>query len=188
MHRALLVLLLPSVALADRLTMKRLDGTNLHIAGNRGAIHWSEDTTVVLDLAADHKLAAAVSGTRGESNLYTSYSTDDVTTWATTWTGTWARQGDALVLDLALASERCARVKTSSDAAPVTLACRVPAKHKRVACTSAQVELADHTHADAWTCAGDDLGESPGWLLGKAGCLASLGGHMGRFSVQPCTP
>lgn len=53
-----------------RLSMKHTEGTNLHIADHRGAIHWSADIRIMVDLQADKKLEAVSTGTRGEHNLY----------------------------------------------------------------------------------------------------------------------
>jgi len=177
MMRILLLLLVPSIAAAapaTKLSMKRTDGTNLHIAKERGAIHWDEDTTVVVELRANGIVAASVVGTRKEHNLYadpcSSYETDDVTTWETTWTGTFKGTADTLVLELAVDADTCSRTKTT---------CRAAAKRTKVSCSTTKIEISGPAVSkpipvDAWTCSpkGDaDLGESPAWLLGKNRCI-----------------
>jgi len=102
-----------------RLSMKRTEGTNLHIADHRGAIHWSADIRITVDLQADKKLAAVATGARGEHNLYAggtgpSYNTGDDTTWTTRWGGTWTMAGDRLTLDLVLADHTCKHTKTTT--------------------------------------------------------------------------
>ena len=199
MRLALLVLVpsLAAAAPATKLSMKRVDSTNVHLADGEGAIHWDEDTTVVVDLRANGNVAASVSGTRKEHNLYSSYSTDEVTTWKTTWTGTFRRSSDTLELSLVLDADTCSRVKTTHDDAHAVpderLACRAAAKRTTVTCTTTSVELTTGSNkpikTDAWTCSqasSDDLGESPAWLLGKSRCIRVGAGHMATTSYAPC--
>ncbi|MBS1118180.1 MAG: hypothetical protein H6Q90_408 [Deltaproteobacteria bacterium] len=186
-----------------RLRMKHVDGTNLHIAGNRGAIHWSADITITVDLREDNKLEASSAGTRGEHNLYAegsgaSYTTDDQTTWTTRWTGAWSQTGDKLTLDLSLVDHACKHTKTTSGYAPETLPCKAAAKRTQLACTTEQVKLDDvgapskPQLVSAWQChpkTSTDLAESPaGWLLGKTTCIETTGGNMGHRSLRRCAP
>jgi hypothetical protein len=185
-----------------RLTMKRVEGTNLHIANNQGAIHWQAAISISVDLLPAGKLAAVSTGTRGEHNLYVdgaggSYTTEDQTGWTTTWTGTWSARGDRLQLALVLVDDRCKHDKTMTGAAAETLACKATSKQAELACTSETITLEDPAgskaqRALAWRCTAktaDDLGESPSqWVLGKTVCIQTVGGRMTAEGFQPCTP
>jgi len=196
---AFVVVFLAAAAHADppptKLTMRQTDGTNLHIAGNRGAIHWNADVTVTVELLADHKLEAVAAGSRSEHNLYAggqrpSYTTVEETKFRIRWTGTWAQSGDRLALDLALADDRCTHQKTSTGVPTEVLACRPAARHTRLACSTQAIELsAPKRKVDAWSCAPTtslDLGESPPWLLGKTICIDVPGSHLGGASFRKC--
>jgi hypothetical protein len=199
----MLVLLIPGIvgaAPATKLSMKRFDSTNLHIANNMGAMHWDEDTTVDLELRANGKVAASAAGMRKDHNLYASsagsYYTDDTTTWKTTWTGTFQRASDTLVMNLVLGADTCSRIKTTHDDAHTVpdekLACNAAAKQTTVTCSTTQIEMSDpSTHkpvkVDAWSCSpSDTLGESPPWLFGKNRCIRVGGGHKTSLSYAPC--
>jgi hypothetical protein len=184
-----------------RLVMKRTEGTNLHIANQGGAIHWSADIRITVDLQADQKLAAVAHGTRGEHNLYAggpgpSYNTDDATTWTTRWSGTWAIAGDELTLDLVLTDHTCKHTKTTTGGKPEVLSCEVASKQAQLTCTSEQLTLEDGSskarQVAAWRCDAKDateLAESPSqWVLGKATCIETLGGHMTRDVFRACAP
>jgi hypothetical protein len=186
-----------------RLAMKRTEGTNLHIADGQGAIHWSADIRITVDLQADKKLEAAATGTRGEHNLYAggpgpSYNTDETTTWTTRWNGTWAIAGDKLVLDLVLAEHKCSHTKTTAEQKPEVLPCDTASKQTQLVCTSAQIKLEDLARPNksqqvaAWRCNAKDstdLAESPSqWVLGKTSCIETLGGHMTRDVFRACAP
>jgi hypothetical protein len=203
----LLVLAAPGLAASDpastRLAMKRTEGENLHLADQAGAIHWSADIRITVDLRSDKKLTAISKGTRGEHNLYAggpgpSYNTDETTTWTTRWNGTWAIADDKLVLDLVLAEHNCTHTKTTTGEKPEDLPCKVASKQTQLNCTSKQIELEDASHpdkpqhADAWSCGAktsSDLAESPSrWVLGKTACIETLGGHMSSDLFRRCAP
>lgn len=196
MTRAALVLVLVAgTAHADRFKMRKTDSTNMHLADQRGATHWRDDITVTVELRADKKLTAVATGTRGTHNYYNDgpgapYNTDDDTAFTTKWTGTWSAQSGSLVLDLALAGDRCKRARTSDKFPTETLACRTPAKRTRVTCATETVELSDPKRTtEAWICqpaAPEDLGESPAWVLGKTRCIEVLGGHRGLGGMRGC--
>ena len=188
---------------ATRLAMKRTEGTNRHIAGGRGAIHWSADIRITVDLQADKQLMAVAQGTRGEHNLYAegpgpSYSTDDATTWTTRWGGTWVIAGDALTLDLVLSDHTCKYTKTTTGYVPAILSCEAASKQTQLVCTSEQLTLEDVAQSTkaqqvaAWHCHAKDttsLGESPPqWVLGKTTCIETLGGHMTHDAFRACAP
>jgi hypothetical protein len=207
-HRSVLrapviVALLIATAHADprstTLKMRHTDGTNLHMADQAGAIHWNADITVKVELRDDHKLVAAVTGTRGEHNLYArgsgpQYNTDEEMKLGIRWTGTWTRSADKLQLALVLADDTCTRIKTSDRFPTETLTCKPAAKRTQLACTTLAIELEDPSSCakrkvDAWSCAPaspGDLGESPSWLLGKTTCIETTGAHMGRSSFHKC--
>lgn len=188
---------------ATQLAMKRTEGTNLHIAGGRGAIHWNADIRITVDFQADQKLAAVAKGTRGEHNLYAdgpggSYNTDDTTTWTTRWSGTWAIASDELTLDLVLTDHTCKHTKITTGGTPEVLPCEVASKQAHLTCTSEQLtleEVAQPTKARqvaAWRCDvkdGTELAESPSqWVLGKVTCIETLGGHMTHDAFRACAP
>jgi hypothetical protein len=186
-----------------RLAMKRTDGTNLHITNQEGAIHWSADIRITVDLLADKKLVAVAKGTRGEHNLYAggsgpSYNTDDETAWTTRWNGTWAIAGDQLTLDLVLVDHTCKHTKTTTGAEPEIVPCEVASKQAQLVCTSEQIQIDDATPPNkprrvaAWRCSAKDSGdlaESPSqWVLGKTTCIETLGGHMSHDAFRACAP
>jgi hypothetical protein len=179
------------VAAAPPVTLRGqvLDGRNLHIANQGGAIHWSADIRITVELAADHTLTAQLVGNRSEHNLYAdhggaSYNTDETTTWTADWRGTWRPQGAALALELTALAHTCQHARTSDRFAPETLPCRDPAPTAHLRCAPLKVTMVDpdtsrRVEAAAWSCgvAADDpaLGESPPtWALGKTGCVAAL--------------
>jgi len=196
--RRLLLLFVPSLvaaAPATKLTMKRVDSTNVHLANDMGAMHWDDDTTVEVELRANGKVAASVAGTRKEHNLYSGYYTDDVTTWKTTWTGTFKRASDSIVMELVLDADHCSRTKKTHDDAHTVpdeqLACRPAAKRTTVTCSTEQIDFSDANNKtiklDAWSCSpSDDMGESPAWLFGKNRCVRVSGGHMMSMHYAPC--
>lgn len=182
-----------------KLTMKQVDSTNLHIANERGAIHWSADIAVALELRDDHKLVASATGWRKEHNLYvnasSSYNTDDETKFATEWTGTWAEAASVLRIELEVAHETCSRTKTTTGAKPEVLACKPARKQAKLVCTTVQIALEDlgatKRTVAAWSCqpgGSDDLGESPSWLFGKTTCIATSSGRMGSTEFRSCPP
>jgi hypothetical protein len=174
------------------LKMRHVDGTTVHLAGDGGAIQWSAEVTVQVELAADGTVTATASGWRKEHNLYAtpggrSYNTDDTTQLTITWTGTWKTARGGLLLDLALGGETCTRTKTSDGAPPEALACRAASPAIKLACPTSSVTLGK-TKVEVWNCAIQvgDLGESPSWLLGKTSCIQTSAGHMGRTTFSKC--
>jgi len=203
----LVVIVASGLAAADpavtRLSMKRTEGTNLHIANHRGAIHWAAEITITVELRPDHQLEAVSTGTRSEHNAYAGaagagYDTDDDTAWTTRWTGSWATAGDALRLDLVLADHACRRTKTTTGYQPATVPCEVPRKRARLTCTSEQLQLDEVAPSTpsppvaAWRChakSAADLAESPWeWVLGKTTCIEIGGGRMQPYTLQRCPP
>jgi hypothetical protein len=180
------------------LTGQLVDGRNLHIANQGGAIHWQADVRFAVDLHADQQLEARVTGSRGEHNLYAdhgarSYSTDDETAWTTRWGGRWALSHGALRLDLVRVDDTCTHQRTASDAAPETLPCKAASARARLRCVATALALpapdGGRAHQVAgWSCtleAGGDLGEAAGpWLLGEDTCVqrSVMGG------ISACAP
>jgi hypothetical protein len=198
---AVFVLLLagPAAAQPAKLSMRVTDGTNLHIANQGGAIHWSADITLTVELRANKTVEAAATGWRKEHNLYAggsgpSYNTDEETRLAIKWNGTWLERNRKLQIDLVLVSDKCTRMKTSDGVQPETLACRPASSQTVLTCTTQSIELEGappnaKRKVDAWSCqpkASDDLGESPPWLLGKTTCIGTSGSHMGGSQFQNC--
>ncbi len=219
MHRSIglvIVLVLATSAAADpnptRLSMKRIEGTNLHIANQGGAINWRADIGVTIDLQPDQKLAMTAKGTRGEHNLYggpSSRSTDEDTAWTTRWSGTWAIANGKLGLDLTLVDRTCKSEKkmTEFDATkgvwlnytPEVLPCKTASKRTRLECTAEKLELRPTgtgagQKVDAWRCnakTSSDLAETPSQLVfGKTACIQTSGGKMSSegFALCPVTP
>jgi hypothetical protein len=193
-----MVLTLPAAAdpKPTRLTMQFIEGTNLHMANQRGAINWSADIKLTVDLLAAGRLEAVATGWKKEHNLDvrpsgTSWNTDDETKLTLKWTGAWSETPGKMTLDLSLVSESCTHTQTTNRGAPETLECRHASKAAKLECTSISVDLEDLAKpgkklaTPAWACAPkdfDDLGESPGWLLGKATCIKTFGRSMGSGS------
>ena len=186
-----LLVLIPAIASASPAKMHRVDATSVHIANDEGAMNWSEDEIVTLELGGNGKVTANASGTRHDHQLYSqhgtsSYNTDDVTKFTTSWTGTYklAKDGRTVTLELAVASDRCTHTFTREGEQPETRACRAAAKTTTVTCTSDTIEK-----VAAWRCDpahDDDLGESPPWILGKGGCLEVGGGHRSPLAYRAC--
>jgi hypothetical protein len=185
-----------------RLTMQWVNGENIHLADQRGAINRHADIKIELELRDGGKLAGKDGGTSSEHNLYESYTTDEESTWKNTWSGTWTMRGPAaareLVLDLALDARACTRTRRETGVAPKTSACGPVSKQVQLACTTEQITVETWTgtkrsvarHA-AWRCAPSgtvDLDETPRvWVLGKSTCLQTAGGRGGP-SYQRCKP
>jgi len=182
---------------ADVLKMRQVDSTNLHIANDEGAIHWSEDLAITVDLGAKSRVGVVSKGTRGEHNMYVvnngTYNTDDTVTWLTTWRGTWKIAKDTLTLDLAVVKDTCTAVRDERGTkTPKT--CTAASKLAVITCTAATVGVeigAKLKKTAAWRCAPDDassVGESPAsWLLGKDRCIEVRGGRMMPMSFGPCS-
>jgi hypothetical protein len=196
MRTLALVIVLGSVpAAADLLKMKQVDSTNMHMADQRGAMHWSEDITVTVDLGAKGRVQVLSKGTRGEHNLdvinNTNYNTDETTTWTTAWKGAWKIEKGALVMQLGLVKDDC-KAEKDDNGTKTPMTCKA-AKNAVMRCSAASVELEVGTKKQktaAWRCAPDDardLGESPSsWLLGKKRCIEVHAGRMMPMSFVPC--
>lgn len=208
MRRALISIVVcawPALAGAGptRLSMQWVNGENIHLAGQRGAINRRADKKIALELQAGGKLRGSDTGTTSDHNLYEDgSSTTEESTWTNTWSGTWAMRGPAaareLLLELVLDGRACTRTRRENRAAPQAIACGPVSKQVRLACTTEQIEIDESTGAKkkvtrhaAWRCAPDaavDLAETPrGWVLGKATCLQTAGGRGGP-TYQRCKP
>jgi hypothetical protein len=212
--RVATLFLMPALALADpkptRLAMKRIDGTNLHMAGNRGAMNWRADVAITVDVRVDGKLDAASIGKTTDHVLDggpTSRSTDVETAWTTRWTGTWSSAAGKLQLDLVLVDHKCKSERKMREFdlnrklwleyTPEVLPCKVASKLAKLECTSEQITLVDpatsrKTIEAAWRCnatTSSDLAESRSqWVLGKTACITTIGGKMSRDAFAPCVP
>lgn len=184
---------------STKLVMKHVDGTNLHIANQDGAIHWTADVAVAVELRADHKVEASATGWFKEHNLYTngstSYTTDEETKFTTRWTGTWSETAGVLRLELVLGNEICSHTKAGSGTKPEGLACKVASKRTTLTCTTEQVALEGagtiKQKVAAWNCqpgGAGDLGESPSWLLGKTTCITTSSGRTVGSGPRICQP
>lgn len=208
MRFLLALALVPSVAAADTLTAHISDGTNLHMAGNRGAMHWDKDIAITLELAAAGKATLSSAGTTKEHVLDGgpgSRNTDDISTWTTKWNGTWTKSGDKLALELSLVSHACKHEKKTTEFdttknvwvsyAPEQLPCQPAAKQTKLTCTTQTLQVGDLGKTQpklAWTCtapAPTDLAETSSYLVfGKAGCIDTRAGKMSATSYGPCKP
>jgi hypothetical protein len=208
MRILLAIAVLPSVAAADKLTAHVSDGTNLHMAGNRGAMHWDKDIGITLDLATGGKASLSSTGSRKDHALDggpSSRNTDEIWTWTTKWTGTWAKTGDKLVVDLVLANHNCKheRKMTEFDTArglwveytPEQLPCQTALKQAKLSCSTATLQVGDLGKTQprsAWVCnatANTDLAETPAYLVfGKTACIDVHEGRMTMMSYGPCKP
>lgn len=208
--KALVLLAVPTIAWAQpsTMTMRYTDGTNRHLAGDRGALSRHAAGAITVDLRAGGKLAVTSSGTRVDHALDggpSSRNTDDTATWTTQWKGRWARARNALTLDLVLARHACTRARTSSEFdtargrwveyAPEPLACQVAAKTIRITCTRAVVKVDGATASRSvasWRCqarAATGLAETPStWVLGESECIEVTGGGSGTAAYAPCAP
>lgn len=196
MRAAFVLVAMVATADAEVLRMRQVDSTNLHIAGNRGAIHTRDDTTITVDLAAKGRVDVTSKGARGEHDMYVvnnaTYNTDDKTTWLTTWRGTWKITKDTLALDLSLVKDTCVAVREEgSTKTPRT--CAAASKRALISCTTERVDVevgAKKQAVSAWRCAADGtstLGESPrSWVLGKDRCIEVHGGRKTTMSFAPC--
>ena len=182
-----------------RFTMQATDSTNLHIAGGRGAMHWTDDIKVTVDLLPAGRVEAVVAGTKKEHDLDVragqSFNSDELTTFAIKWSGAWSEAPGKLTLDLTLANERCTHTRTMEGAPPETMPCRRAAKAAQLVCTLQDFELFDFAKpavkqkVPAWSCSAknfDDLGESPGWILGVTTCIKTSGGHHTSLVFEKC--
>jgi len=149
-----------------RLSMRWVNGENIHLAGQRGAINRRADIKIELELRADGKLAGSDAGTTSEHNLYERYSTDEESTWKNTWSGTWTTRGPAaareLVLDLVLDSRACTRTRRETGVAPQTSACDLVSKQVQLACTTEQITVETTAGATAGAKAGTTAGATAG--------------------------
>lgn len=188
----------PASAGPTRLSMRWVNGENIHLAGQRGAINRRAAIELELKLAAGGKLEVADTGTTSEHNLYDTFSTTEESSWTNAWRGTWAMRGPTLQLDLVLDARACTRTRRATGAAPQTLPCAPVDKQVRLACTTARIAVDDlagaarkPAHHEAWRCsptAAAELGETPTiWVLGKTTCLETAGGRGGP-RYQRCKP
>ena len=202
------IALRPSLAAADKLTAQVTDGTNLHMAGHRGAMHWQTDIGVTIELAAGGNATMNSAGSRKEHVLDGgpgSRNTDDVSTWTTQWTGTWTKSGDKLSVALTLAKHTCKHEKKTSEFdprknvwleyTPEQLPCLAAAKQTKLTCTTEQVQVSDlgtTQPTTAWACsaaASTDLAETPAHLVfGKTTCINMHAGRMSALSYSKCKP
>jgi hypothetical protein len=195
MKLALLLFAATSIAHAETRLMARWEeGEAIHIANENGAINRHGDIAIEVHLVAPDRLEVTAIGTRTEHNLFETFSTDDETTWKTTWTGRWSEKPGALHLELIAVGDTCKHTKTGTVEAPKALPCKAVSKRAELACTTERVTLEDFTGSakpvavDAWQCGvtTGELGESPtSWLLGKSGCIKSVGG-MGSAHYTRC--
>lgn len=202
-HRPFAIVLVLSAATATaaptRSQMKRLEASSVHIAGGSGAINSREDWQITVDLARGGKLVVASSGLRSDHNLYAGasppYSTDDDVTWTARWTGTWKQQGRTLHLALVLAAQTCTHEKRRTGEMPEVLSCETPAATAELDCTMEDVQLVDPATlrpgatASSWRCrsTAGELGETADtWVLGRPGCLLSVGGRKSPVQLQRC--
>lgn len=196
--RALVIasMVVASPAVAETLTMKQFDSTNLHMADNRGAMHWSADITITMTLGTNKRVTVLSKGTRGDHQMdvinNASYNTDTKTEWTTGWKGVWKIEKGVLVLQLGVLKNDCSKVKDDRGT-KTNETCSVARESAVMRCSTETVELGDgkkKTKVAAWRCAPDDprdLGESPtSWLFGKKRCIQVSGGRKMPMSYSPC--
>src|SRR5687768_5089369 len=152
----LIVLALAGIADADKLTTKYVDGENIHIAGNGGAINRHRAVTIALDLHANAKAKAIDSGSDRDHHLYADGgTTEEKVVWTNTWSGTWKKTGATLVVALKLDDRKCTKTKTYNRGAPATEPCRTITKQLELACTSETIDVETGratTKRPAWRC------------------------------------
>ncbi len=192
---ALLVVAIASPAAAEVMTMRLVDSTNLHMAGQRGARNWRQDITITVDLRAKGRVEVAAKGLRREHAMDVfdgrTYNTDDTTTWTTSWKGTWKKSKGSLVLDLTLVKDACT-AEHDEEGTTTQKTCKAARKSAVMRCTATTLELgATKETVDAWRCATDDardLGESPtAWWLGASTCIQVVDGRMSGLSFARCS-
>jgi hypothetical protein len=133
----------------------------------------------------DAKMVVTDSGSHKEHNLYKTYSTDDVTTWANTWTGAFNISGDVMHAELTLKDRKCSKTKSYSDAAGKTEPCDPIDKAIKIHCAFHEIilETAPGKPQDApmlWNCSTENkLGETPlPWVFGgKPVCIEAVAGR-----------
>jgi hypothetical protein len=187
---------------AEVLHMRQVDATNLHIANQQGAIHWTEDIAIDVGLRVKASVDVIAKGTRSEHNLYVtngaSYNTDDTVTWTTTWRGTWKRANGALSLELVLDKDSCSAVRDEGGA-KTAKPCKAAGKKAVLACTADRVDVetgAKKRAVAVWRCSpadGSELGESPSsWVFASEGktdkqrCIEVHAGHMAQMTYAQC--
>lgn len=181
-------------ARAEVLTMRVFDSTNLHMANHAGAMHWSEDITITVNLGAKGRAQVLSKGARGDHHMdvigNATHNTDTKTTWTTAWKGGWKIVKGVLVLELGLVKDSCEKVK-EEQGSKTTETCKAARQSAVMRCSTETVEVGDKkTKVSAWRCATDDardLGESPtSWLLGKKRCIQVNAGRKMPMSYAPC--
>lgn len=195
---ALCFLLLASVSHADTLRMKRVDSTNLHMANQRGARHWTDDYSITLELGAKGKASVTSKGMRSNHDMDVinnrAYNTEDRAKWTTTWRGTWSIKADTLTLVLDLVKHDCKAEKDDNGNVSVE-PCKIASAKATLECTSSTIDLENRTtnkstKAAAWVCSpgpSTELAESAGTLIfAKSGCVEVNGGHMTSNSFARC--
>lgn len=188
---------LPALALADAKqsathAMQWVEGENIHIAGERGAINRHAEVRVEVQVFSSQRALVSDSGTRREHNLYSNYWSQDTTTWSNLWRGSWSITGDTMQLELTLTGRQCSHKKTWSDAAPQTLPCQEVAKQLQLLCQLESVKAERGVTLPAWVCSpmeSTDLGETPSrWVLGKASCVKVIAGRHGPTYERCAAP
>ncbi|MFT3693333.1 MAG: hypothetical protein QM831_09355 [Kofleriaceae bacterium] len=187
---AALISLLAAPALAEKLSLQRMSAESLHIANNEGAINTDDELSITIDLADKHRVDIIAVGSSKLHNLYRNgRNTDDDIAWTTTWKGTFTRTAKSLAFDLELLKHDCQAQRTENDSAPEPRTCKTPTKHAKVSCLLDSVEI-DQKKVAAWRCSPDDKSDlaetQASWLLGKATCIKTLGGHHSPESFELC--
>lgn len=185
-----------------RLTMQRVEGMTIHLAGQEGAHNRHAKAQISVELLAGDKLRAVDTGERSEHNLYQNFSTEDVTAWTNKWSGTWSAAGGALRLALTLVDRKCERKKTMSGQPPQKLACGAVSRRVQFSCRTEEIPVEEMTGTEAaptwktqpraaWVCQTEDSADLAGtpsrWVFGKAMCLRAIGGPPGE-KYEKCPP
>lgn len=183
--------------------MQWIEGINIHIGHQEGAINRRANVLVSVELLEGNKLRGSDSGTRSEHNLFSNYSTEESATWKNRWSGTWLLAGGSLRLDLRLDARDCKKTKTAAGAAPEKLACQRPSPKLRMECTTQHIEMeswsgpADSpvrqtSKQEVWACSPADsaeLGETPSrWVLAKQLACVQVNPGRGRTTYSVCPP
>jgi hypothetical protein len=183
------------------LSMQYVQGMNIHLAGNEGAINRHDKMDIRVELLPEQKVRAVDSGERSEHNLFSNFSTRDETRWKNSWRGTWAMVGETLRLHLTLADRTCEKSKTQSGRPPEKKTCGALSQQLRFECRSEQLAITEWSgppdnpkheikkHA-VWRCGAADsfeFADTPSrWLFGKSICIKVIGGRPGE-SYEKCS-
>ena len=199
--RALLcsIVLLASTASADKMRMKVVESTNLHMANQAGARHWTEDYEIGVLLGAKGKASVTSKGMHSNHDMTmmnnTPYNTEDSATWTTTWRGTWIIKGDVLSLELDLVKHDC-KGEQDENGRKTVAPCKTASAKATLTCASQVIDVENRTSGKtaksaAWMCSpaatGTELAESTGpWVFAKGGCVEVRGGHMTANTFARC--